>query len=78
LGLAPHETKRISAPSTFSYTPIRQREIRLVVISADAADRIQTELAATGICDIVPKPVCAEDILAAVEQCLDNSSARVH
>jgi DNA-binding response OmpR family regulator len=50
----------------------------VVVISADAAERITSELLAIGICDIVPKPVRAEDILAAVEQCLDSSSARVH
>lgn len=51
---------------------------RVVVISAEAPERVSHELHAIGICDIVPKPVRAEDILAAVEECLDKSSARVH
>lgn len=51
---------------------------RVVVISTDAHERISRELLAIGICDIVPKPVRAEDILAAVEECLDKTSARVH
>lgn len=51
---------------------------RVVVISTDAAERISDELHAIGVCDIVPKPVRAEEILAAVEECLDKSSARVH
>lgn len=51
---------------------------RVVVISRDAPERISSELLAIGICDIVPKPVLAEDILEAVEQCLDKTSARVH
>ena len=51
---------------------------RVVVISAEAPERVSEELHAIGICDIVPKPVRAEEILAAVEECLDKSSARVH
>ena len=51
---------------------------RVVVISTDAPERISGELQAIGVCDIVPKPVRAEEILAAVEECLDKSSARVH
>lgn len=51
---------------------------RVVVLSNDAPERISRELFAIGICDIVPKPVRAEDILAAVEECLDKTPARVH
>lgn len=50
----------------------------VVVISNDAPERISLELFAIGICDIVPKPVRAEVILAAVEECLDKTPARVH
>ena len=51
---------------------------RVVVISRDAPDRISRELLAIGVCDIVPKPVRAEEILKAVEECLDKSPARTH
>jgi CheY-like chemotaxis protein len=51
---------------------------RVVAISRDAPEHVSRELLAIGICDIVPKPVRAEDILEAVEQCLDKSSARIH
>jgi DNA-binding NarL/FixJ family response regulator len=51
---------------------------RVVVISTDAPEHISRELLSIGICDIVPKPVRAEEILQAVEECIDKSSARIH
>jgi DNA-binding response OmpR family regulator len=51
---------------------------RVVVISAEAPERISRELEGIGICDIVPKPVRAEEIIEAVEECLDKSSTRIH
>jgi DNA-binding response OmpR family regulator len=51
---------------------------RTIVISAEPADSVMKELHAIGICDIVPKPVHADEILAAVEECLDRTSSQVN
>ena len=46
---------------------------RVVVISADDADALAHELDAMGVCDIVPKPVNAQEILRAVFECLEKN-----
>jgi two-component system, NtrC family, response regulator PilR len=51
---------------------------RTIVISAEPADSVMRELHAIGICDVVPKPVHADEILAAVEECLDRTSSQVN
>lgn len=44
---------------------------RVVVISAD--DGVEDELIALGVCDLVPKPVNAQEILRAVFECLEKN-----
>lgn len=46
---------------------------RVVVISAGAHEPLVEELARLGVCDIVPKPVNAEEIVRAVFECLELS-----
>jgi CheY-like chemotaxis protein len=51
---------------------------RIVVISNDPPPFVQRELDAIGICDMLLKPVHQTDILQAVEECLDRTSATIH
>jgi len=51
---------------------------RIVAISGDPTQHVQRELDAIGICEIVLKPVHEDDILAAVNECLDRTPATVH
>jgi DNA-binding response OmpR family regulator len=51
---------------------------RIVAISGEATQHVQRELDAIGICEIVLKPVHEDEILAAVNECLDRSPATVH
>ncbi|HEY2322384.1 MAG TPA: response regulator [Thermoanaerobaculia bacterium] len=51
---------------------------RIVAISGDPTAHVQRELDAIGICEIVLKPVHEDDILAAVNECLDRTPATVH
>jgi len=51
---------------------------RIVAISGDPTLHVQRELDAIGICEIVLKPVHEDDILAAVNDCLDRTPATVH
>lgn len=44
---------------------------RVVVVSADSSEELAQELDSLGVCDIVPKPVDAEEILRAVLECLE-------
>lgn len=46
---------------------------RVVVVSADDADLLGGDLSELGVCDIVPKPVNAQEILRAVLDCLEKS-----
>ena len=46
---------------------------RVVVISADDHAMLVSELEHLGVCDVVPKPVNAEEILRAVFECLELS-----
>lgn len=46
---------------------------RIVVISADDSKALEQDLAALGVCDVVPKPVNAEEILRAVFECLEKN-----
>ena len=46
---------------------------RVVVISADDHAMLVRELEQLGVCDVVPKPVNAEEILRAVFECLELS-----
>ena len=48
---------------------------RVVVISADDADALATDLSELDVCDIVPKPINAQEILRAVLECLEKSPA---
>lgn len=50
---------------------------RIVVISADDGDALAEELSAVDVCDIVPKPVNAEEILRAVFECLEKNPVAV-
>jgi DNA-binding response OmpR family regulator len=52
---------------------------RIVVISADDGHLLEQELHALDVCDVVPKPVNAEEILRAVFECLEkNPAGAVH
>jgi len=51
---------------------------RIVALSGDPTQHVQRELDAIGICEIVLKPVHEDDILAAVNDCLDRAPATVH
>ena len=51
---------------------------RVVVITSDDIQSVNESLQRVGICEIVPKPVRAEEILAAVRECLQTSPAEVH
>ena|SRR5689334_20039504 len=51
---------------------------RIVVISGDPSENVRRELDNIGICDVVLKPVHEDEILAAVIECLDRTSATVH
>ena len=44
---------------------------RVVVISADESEALARELTSMDVCDVVPKPVDAEEILQAVFDCLE-------
>jgi DNA-binding response OmpR family regulator len=48
---------------------------RVVVISADDADALAGDLTELGVCNVVPKPVNAQEILRAVLECLEKSPA---
>lgn len=48
---------------------------RVVVISADDSEALQQDLVALDVCDVVPKPVNAEEILRAVFECLEKTPA---
>jgi DNA-binding response OmpR family regulator len=48
---------------------------RVVVISADDSKALEQDLTALGVCDVVPKPVNAEEILRAVMECLGKNPA---
>lgn len=48
---------------------------RVVVISADDSETLQRDLEALGVCDVIPKPVNAEEILRAVYECLEKNPA---
>lgn len=50
---------------------------RTVVISTDPSPSMQRELDAIGICDLVLKPVHETEIVNAILECLDRSSATV-
>jgi DNA-binding response OmpR family regulator len=51
---------------------------RVVIISADDHSELTRELAEIGVCDIVPKPIDAQEILRAVFECLEKTPAAVH
>ena len=51
---------------------------RIVAITGDATQHVQRELDTIGICELVLKPVHEDDILAAVNDCLDRTPATVH
>lgn len=46
---------------------------RVVVISTDDAPQLEKQLTELGVCDVVPKPVNAQEILRAVFECLEES-----
>ena len=46
---------------------------RVVVMSAGDADALTRELDALGVCDVVPKPINAEEIVRAVFECLEKN-----
>lgn len=46
---------------------------RVVVMTSAAADEIVAALEAIGVCDVVPKPLNAEEIVRAVLECLEHS-----
>ena len=48
---------------------------RVVVISADDSKALEQDLVELGVCDVVPKPVNAEEILRAVMECLGKNPA---
>ncbi len=48
---------------------------RVVVISADDADALAADLSELDVCDVVPKPINAQEILRAVLECLEKSPA---
>ena len=48
---------------------------RVVVVSGDDGDALAADLAELDVCDIVPKPVNAQEILRAVLDCLEKSPA---
>ncbi len=51
---------------------------RVVVMTADDSERVRAELERIGVCDVVPKPIRAEQILAAVRDCLQSANAALH
>ena len=51
---------------------------RVVVITADDHGELSRELSALDVCDIVPKPIDADEILRAVFECLEKNPADVH
>jgi DNA-binding NtrC family response regulator len=51
---------------------------RIVVIASDPSPALQQQLDDIGICDLVLKPVHDTEILRAIQECLDRSSATVH
>jgi DNA-binding response OmpR family regulator len=46
---------------------------RVVVMSADESDALAHDLSNLGVCDILPKPINANEILRAVRECLEKS-----
>ncbi|HEX2123945.1 MAG TPA: hypothetical protein VHL59_20130 [Thermoanaerobaculia bacterium] len=46
---------------------------RVIAIAADDGDGLQKQLTDLGVCDLVPKPVNAQEILRAVFDCLEES-----
>ncbi len=51
---------------------------RVVVITADDSERVRQELARIGVCEIVPKPIRADEILQAVRDCLKAAAASLY
>jgi DNA-binding response OmpR family regulator len=51
---------------------------RVIAISGDPTHHVRRELDAIGICEIVLKPVHEDEILAAVNECLDRTPAIVN
>lgn len=51
---------------------------RVVVITSDETGAVAAALSRIGFCEIVPKPIRAEEILAAVQECLQMTPADVH
>jgi DNA-binding response OmpR family regulator len=48
---------------------------RVVVMTSSVEKEIVTALEAIGVCDVVPKPLNAEEIVRAVLDCLEHSPA---
>ena len=46
---------------------------RVVVMTSSVAEEIVAALEAIGVCDVVPKPLNAEEIVRAVLDCLEHS-----
>lgn len=46
---------------------------RVVVMTSSIAEEIVAALEAIGVCDVVPKPLNAEEIVRAVLDCLEHS-----
>ena len=51
---------------------------KVVVITADDHGELSRELSALDVCDVVPKPIDADEILRAVFECLEKNPADVH
>lgn len=51
---------------------------RIVVITADDSEKVRHELALLGVCEVVPKPIRADEILQAVRDCLQSAEAALH
>ncbi len=47
-------------------------------MTADDSERVRAELERIEVCDVVPKPIRAEQILAAVRDCLQSVAAALH
>lgn len=46
---------------------------RIVAMSSSTAEEVVAALEALGVCDVVPKPLNAEDIVRAVLDCIEHS-----
>lgn len=51
---------------------------RIIVITADDRAEVEAELRAIGICGVIPKPVDLEEIVRAVQDCLDSAAAAIN